>query len=750
MLNWLENCEDWLATKYKDVLGIRIPDDSVCLRWLSEDSLTLEARREAARALVIEDSDIGWLLFLLPYDSSRIERQVNQALGIRSKLLRESNYTGIDSASEKDDKFGSWRVGIVWLVGESSWDNWQQRIIELRRESGAAEEISFDAVRVTDNDVRKALDLHGLPRLLLHTRALLGQTPEAAEKWISADRQVEAEMKNFSSQFKTSRTRTISRELEEKAKASDPSGLRQTSSVPRQFESFRVRNFRNLKSLEIAVQRGDNVTAEAVILFGPNGTGKSSFAEALSLAAFGTSPRLEAYLDDKDVRRASPESYVAKYLTPLSSPNTEPTYQWGNGTESAFALYPDEESRRRYEGIVLDQEASIEFTKTSRQQLAAQVLQGYSNLADDLSTWLNSAEKRANEHKATFTRAHGISSAIKRSSTAYNRLGSSLLTDQLKRPSPEFVEWLRFLEKLSDEDGEYASALASEWRTQQESFVSSLADTLAKLREQEVSHSHIAQALHEKLREYDSIAGRSGEFHDRMESRIKILREQLDESLVQIDSWGVWLASESNVQAEPEGSSNEARTEIDNLAKERKELETEGRLLRGRLGLLDQARDFVTAHWAQKSPNICPVCESNVADRQGIEVVVATLEKETSTSIQQLRARHIEIQERQNSLDQQLRAAGMMTCPVATEDQDRLRVWAIPFIPDDVTLEDLIVNPQSRQQLKADLTRMRVLPDAPKPYADVRQESERLAEDYIALTEEADRVLEDPQSFGEC
>jgi len=749
MLAWLEGCENWLVRQYKDVLGVNLSDGPVQLRWLSADSLAQEVQRDDARNIVVDDPEIGWLLFLLPYDPSQIERQVNEALGFRSKLLRESNYTGVDSASEKDDQYSSWRIGLVWLVSESSWDGWQQQIMGLRRESGAAEEISFDSVRIRENEVQKALDLNGLPRLLLHTRAILQKTPEAAEHWISADSQVESAMRDFSSQFKSSRARTISREMEERVNAGKAAETRPTADAPRQFERFRVQNFRNIKSMEIVAQREGQARSEAIILFGPNGTGKSSLAEAISLAAFGTSPRLEAYLADKDVSRASSESYLSDYLTPLESPTTEPRFQWGNCTESNFALYPDEESRRRYEGIVLNQEDSIDFTKISRQELAAKVLQGYSRLADDLSEWLSSGEMRANEEKMAFTRSHGLSGAIKRSSTAYKRLASMLLTDQINRPSPEFLEWLRFLEKMSDEDGVIASKLISEWRIHQETAVNRVAETIAKLQEQGATRPHIAQALQDKLAEYDSIARQSVEFRGRMENRIELLREQLDESLEQIEAWGAWLASKTNIEPKPDESFKGARAELEKLARQRDDIEATGKALRGRLELLDNAKSYVDGQWSKENPDICPVCESNVADRQGISTVVAVIERETNSTIQELRTQRIQIQERQKVLDQQLAASGAMTCPIAIEDQDRLRDWAKPFIPVSTTLEDWITNPQSREQLKADLVRMRVLPDSPVPYADVIQESERLAEDYTALTEEADRALEDPQSFAE-
>ena len=165
MQAWLESCEDWLASQYKNILGLDLAEDAVRIRWLSENSLTKESERANAQSLVLEDADIGWLLFMLPYVPEHLEYQINQALGLRSRLLRESNYTGNDRAGEKEDQDSSWRIGLVWLVAENDWDNWQRNILELRRESGAAEEVSFDAVPIKDSNVQESLDDHGLPRL---------------------------------------------------------------------------------------------------------------------------------------------------------------------------------------------------------------------------------------------------------------------------------------------------------------------------------------------------------------------------------------------------------------------------------------------------------------------------------------------------------------------------------------------------------------------------------------------------------
>lgn len=753
MQPWLEHCESWLQHQYQGVLGLSFADGPVRLRWLSADSLTNETARIEAEGLAIEDSDIGWLLFLLPYGPDRIEQQVNQALGLRSRLLREYNYTGREKADDNEDLDSTWRVGLVWLVGADKWSDWQRRILEIRRESGAAEEISFDAVQVVQNNARASLDAHGLPRLLLYTRALLNQSAEEAETWLSADAQVSTVLENFTQQFNTPRARTFARELGERAKSFHSEEIRQPPFGARQFRRFRVKHFRNLNTLEIVGDSTGDAKAQAIILFGPNGTGKSSFAEALSLAAFRTSPQLERFVEDEDIPRATAEIYLREYLTPLSSPddpNTSPCFAWASADDTPFNLNTNEENKRRFEGVVLNQEDSLKFTELSREELAVRVLRGYSALADYLSGWLAQEEKRANEKKLAFTRKHGLGGATKLSVTAYKGLAQKLLSEQLQRPSPEFLDWLRFVGRLSGDDGRYASKIVSDWIIQQDNVVSRLPETVAKLHEKGASQAQIAQAIREKLVEFDELANQASDFRQHLESQIVTLREQLDVALTQIESWGEWLVSRTTTQVAPGAGNQIWKVEIESFARERTELEKNGKALHGRLDLLDQAKQFLENHWTAQHPDTCPVCNSDVSGRQGIEVVVATLQEETNTTIQALRARHVEIQKRQKELDTKLKAAGVATCPLASEDQTRLKDWLQPFLPPEgASLEEWLSDPQRRRQLKGDLLRMRILPEPPKRYADAAQEAERLASVFSTLAQEADRALEDPQSIGE-
>ena len=753
MRRWLEECESWLTRQYQSVLGLNLMEGSARLRWLAAESLTSKVAKENAHSLVIEDDDIGWLLFLLPYEPSLLQQQVNQALGLRSRLLRESNYTGSQKSAPQEDKDSSWRVGLVWLVANDQWSDWQRHVLELRRESGAAEEMSFDAIQIVNNDVSSELDKRGLPRLLLHTRALLALSANKAETWLSADSQVSAELENFSQQFDTPRARVFAREVEEKRKSFQPTETRDVPSQARELRRFRVKHCRNLDSIEIVADNAEDMRASAIVLYGPNGTGKSSFAEALSLAAFETSPRLEQFLRDKDLQLATEASYFKGYLTPLTPHQSaaSPSFAWekeGKYEDTKFVLSPGEDSNRRFEGVVLNQEDSLDFTRMSRDELAARVLRGYSALADHLWEWLRQEERRVSEAKAVFTRKYGLTSSITRSATAYNRLAQTLLSDQLQRPSPEFLDWLRFLGRFSDDDGRYASKLALDWTTQQANVISRLADTAAKLQERGVSRSLIVKAMGERLNEFDNLANQSGDLRQRLEKRIAILRESLNVALAQIESWGMWLISQATAAVAPEADSQTLRVEMDDLTNKRSELEKTGKALRSRLDLMDQGRQFLISHWAAEHPDVCPLCNSNVTERKGIEAVVTALQAEIDVAIQALRVRHVEIQNRQRELESKQKLAGLSACPLSTEDQVRLKNMLTPFLPVGAVLEGWLVDPGLRERLKGDLQRMRILPEAPKAYADPVLEAERLAGDFIALSQEADKALEDPQAVG--
>ena len=742
---WIDESHQWLISQYKSVLGsdTNLPN----FRWLQANSLIDQTERTKAEGMVVEDGEIGWLMFFLPYSKNSMERQVSESLSVRSRLLTESNYTGLGEAGEREDPDSAWRVGITWLVSDEAWPVWQRQVLELRRESGAAEEVSLDAVRIFTS-VTEALALHGCPRLLLNTRALLKRSSAQAVSWLTADEEVAAELQDFVRRFHSSRSRGFARELEKYASDFSPSKSRELPHEPRKLERFRVKHFRNLEALEIATDV-KSPSSQAIILFGPNGTGKSTLAEALSLAAFGTSPRLERFLSDRDVKRRTIQDYEMNYLAPFGT-NLIPSYSWNRLNEASFQLYQSGESFHPYDGIVLNQEDSLKFTEMSRGELAAVVVRGYSELADHLYLWIAHEERQAKDRKSIFTKKHGLNSSISISETAYDRLAQRLLRDQLKRPSPEFLSWLDFLARLSDETGNRAEQLVSAWRAQQADVVAVLANTLAKLRVSSNSESVIAEEIKEKLESFDSLVARSEAFRRIVDDRVADLRDQLDQSLEAIEVWGAWLASKkSQTKARTLTKAKQLLVEADELAKSRAALEKRGKLLRGRSELLEQVQQFLTDHWSKDHPNTCPTCNSDVSDRNGIQTTVEALKTETNETLQNVRLEYANLQNQQKDLAARLQSAGDEAPPIGIDEQARLIAWLTPFLQKGLSLQESLSEPENRRLLKDDLSRMKVLPKAPSPYADSKAESERLARDFVRLAEDADQALEGPQAIAE-
>jgi len=741
---WIEECEKWLVERYRNILR----DATPVFRWLGSESLTLQVERAKAEGMVIEDAEIAWVLFLLPYRPEYLEKQVSESLSVRSRLLVESNYTGNSAPTDQEDSDSSWRIGLMWLVGGENWSSWQRQVLELRRESGAAEEVALDGVRITNSSVKSSLDSHAFPRLLLETRALIGRTSSEAVSWLTADDEVSAELKDFSKRFSSARSREFARELEKHAGMYTRRKSPDLPSTPRLLERFHLKDFRNIESLEIAAESLNPSESRGIVLFGPNGTGKTSVAEGLSLAAFGTSPRMERFLADQDLRQKSPQAYHDQYLTPIGT-NHQPSFIWNSQGETSFVFRQGEENLRSYEGVILNQEDSLRFTWFARRELASLVVRGYSELADYLSNWLIQEESKTKEVKERFARAHGLSTSIRLSETAYDRLAQVLFSSQLKRPSPEFLSWLDFLGRSRDEAGHTATQLASRWRTHQSNVVTDLSATLAKLRASGSTETAIAVEIKEKLTIFDSLTHESEAFRKEIEARLSELREQLDAALSAIDTWGEWLIARKTKPTKSKSKVKKFMVEMDEVATARTDLEKRGKMLRGRSDLLVLVEKFLDEHWADDHPDTCPVCASDVSKRNGIKGVVGALQGETNQTLQALREEYVRLQNQQRDLTLKLQAAGDSTSPIPIDEQARLIEWLTPYVALGAGLEESLVDPKRRKQLKADLSRMKIIPASLTSYSDVEAEANRLAQDFCQASDEADQALEGPQAISE-
>jgi hypothetical protein len=661
--------------------------------------------------------------------------------------LAEANYSGQEKASETEDSTSSWRVGLVWLVDHSDWSDWEAQIIKLRRESGAAEEISFDALQVTDGAVDEALDSHGLSRLLLHTRALFRRSTSETEMWLSADGQVGEAFGGFSQEFYSSSARGFAQELEKLVASFTPPKRPPIKSHARRLANFEIKNFRNLDSLEIGIDSPDDSLAQAIILFGPNGTGKSSIAEAISLAAFGTSPRFEQFLVDKDVGRRPPSYYLDGYIKPFQSQN-KPTFAWNKANVTPFTLNENNENQGAYDGIVLNQEDSLKFTEMTREQLATVMLKGYSSLADHLSSWLTDEERRVKEKKDVFARKHGLTTSIRLSETAYDRLAQNLFRSGLNRPTPEFLSWLDLLSRRTDQRGSRASELASAWRVYQSNVATDLAKKVSQIQARHDVVTAIADAIDHELQAFDRLAAESIQLSRDIVEDSGPLREQIDQCVTWIDVWGAWLA-ERDAPRTPDEESSSPDKRASSLTDKMVQLEKRGKAVRGRVELLTQMQQFLTEHWSEEHPDVCPMCDSNVADRKGIDAVVKSLRDRSNKEVETLRSQYLELQTQQKQLTTRLKRGRRTTHPLSLTEQATVMSLLAPFLPTGIGLEAWIGDNKRREQLKSDVSRMKTVPDTPQPYSDRRFVAEKLAYDFQTLSEEADKALDGPQAVAE-
>jgi DNA repair exonuclease SbcCD ATPase subunit len=145
----------------------------------------------------------------------------------------------------------------------------------------------------------------------------------------------------------------------------------------------------------------------------------------------------------------------------------------------------------------------------------------------------------------------------------------------------------------------------------------------------------MASEIKTSLSRFDTLSNQSLEYRNSQKQWASSLRDEMDTIQGQMDSWGEWLAQQQNVERGGVDQGTEQLTgEIAVLAKERTTLEKEGKSLNGRIQLLQSANQYLESHWSAEHPDTCPVCDSDVADREGIEQVVSTLLSETQASIE--------------------------------------------------------------------------------------------------------------------
>ncbi len=729
-----------LAARYQTELGQTLLDGysaangAPVWRCVQADDLRSPADASAkAVAGVLLDSELGLVLFVIPYvKGCAVSAQASAAASLQSSLHP------MLPPIPPPDEFGAWQVAIHWLVEESDRDSWEAQIVQLRQHTGCAEELVFDAVFYLAGELEARLVEHGLPRLLLTARRVLAQTgPGETAKWLSADYAVLRELENFPEPFTDPEQRRRAELVQDQVGEVVLTAPESEPDAPRELSSLEVRDFRNLGHLRLHFGLAP---VSCRVIFGPNGTGKTSLFEALCLGLYHSSARHQKFLGERDLAaRDRGRLYSGEYLASLTSPDRSPQIAL-NGEEAAPPRLVEtrEEADRaalEFSGNLLAQETSREFLDLSADELAIRVLAGYSVFAEKLEAYVEECVEQATQRRQTFLRGLGLPAAITKVETALSRIAEQLIERELPPPSAALLAWLDQLAELPQMANEIGT-LRADWRQWSDPAErSKLADQLARSPESEATC-----ALEDWITQSNQLIVRTRTLLERLDDRLAPLREHFEETLRDLTVWGEWLERgplQSQPKASPTSEVEALRRQLSEVQAAQQKAMKAGQVTRQHLDHLDQVMKLLAQGLGASEPSKCPTCGAAHPELGGVARVVGQLRDEVAAARENLLRDYRTLEEKAKALQRSLQERGETPCPLAKERQATLPAalgWLLASTPP--TLESQLRDPALRSRL---LHWLRTL-QTPPPLAgeaNARDEAQRILLTLTRQTTEA-------------
>jgi energy-coupling factor transporter ATP-binding protein EcfA2 len=744
-----------LATRYQKELGQQLADgvepsvtEPTWRLVKACDLRSLGTGASDAQAGVLLDAEIGLVLFMIPFaHGDDLQAQILGALSLQSSLMP------LNPPIAPPDEYGTWQVALHWLVQESVRKEWENEIVRLRQRSGFSKELVLDAIFYPGGELEEALAEHGFPRLLLTARGVLSKaTPAEIADWMSADQAVLRALDGFPDLFS---------EPEQQQKAQlilDQLGdfvlITQEArsnplTAPKVLDSLEIRNLRNLQHIRLSFGLPP---VSCRVIHGPNGTGKTSIFEALSLALSGSSSRYRAFLDreERDVPSSGRSRiYVEQYLASLGSKGLRPRVGLNGEEPTPPALLESPEDCNRldheFSGTFLAQETSQEFLRLSSDQLAVRVLAGYSEFAERLEGFVEQQVRKANEGRQSFLRSVGLSASITLFDTAQERIAEQILNQELPPLSPPIMEWLSQLERNPGLAG-VAGEVATKWRQWGEPEARrSLAGKLASSNEPDAAYT-----LENWLSESNRLSRQTRELAKSFEEKLAPMRDHFEESLRDLASWGEWLERRSGkapASTSPPAEIEALSRQMAELQKEQQRMMQEGHAAKQHMDHLDQVTAAIAKGLVSRQPNRCPTCNADYSAGGGIEKVVSELRATTAATRERLLQEYRALEEKIKSIRQAMESRGQAPCPLADERQAMIKEWLGWLRPSPgTTLEAQLSDPAQRSGLLALLKTLNSrLPLTEE--VDSRESSTRIARVLRTRIDGARSIFSDPDHW---
>jgi hypothetical protein len=759
---------DYVAERYEKELGQTLAKAGegrgVTPSWelvSAADLRSPAASKPEAGALV--DPEIALRLFLVPFASGdRLDRQVEAALALDAPKPGTQHLT----------------PSLLWLVEESVRAEWQAQVVQLRHQSRVSEELALDAVFYAPEQLESALAAHGLPCLLLVSRHVLTKAaPADVANWMNADRAVVLELEDFPERFsepeQRQRAQVVQDHLSELVLAAKSESV--APPAPKALKSLQVENFRNLRQVQLDF---GPAPVSCWVIQGPNGTGKSSLCEALSLAFSGSSARYRQFLarDERDVTGSDRRrAYTEKYLAPTGQPELQPCLGLNGQSPTPPALVDSWDEANRVEselsGSLLSQEACREFSQVSADQLALRVLTGYSELAERLEAFVEERMDLSQQGRQSFLRNLGISSQITKLASALERIVEQVLAREWPQASPALLDWLAQLAQHPATAVETGSLLA-EWRQWNSPEArKGLTATLSNS-----SEEAMAAVLRDAFQSGKTLRSRTGKACDLLTARLAPFGEHLHDTLRELASWGEWLQSRDGVSSAQPGSQPassagkvsapassgqlsldtqglnlalapaQLRQQLDEAQKAQLKVTRAGQTAKQHLDHLEQAAAFLARGWTAHQESQCPTCGAEDTTKGGIEKVVADYRAKIAQACEQLVREYKALGDKVAGLQRALQEKGETPYPISEERQAMLRealAWACGV---GQPLEAQLKEPAQRSRLLGLLQKLQSPPPLPSEL-NAAQEAQRCAASLAARVEDARAIFHDPDHW---
>jgi hypothetical protein len=739
----LDSFQEAVETLYQDSLGIKLSDSD------SDGDNTPQWRRVSADNFLqagdnvglLLDPEIGLALFVLEHHiGNDLNAEIRQALKISDKL---------QPAYQPDsDEQGTWQVGLLWLVeGDDLEESWKGAIAERRKQSGFSEELALDAVFYDRLDsVQAEILKHGLPQLLLQTRKLFGMDQDSMSNWHSANGEVAEMLRTFPLRFKNTAANEIAARLVEQALAQVISSeIEPYPESPESVTHLKVRNFRNIESCDLLLHnspRQDAVVPKVV--FGPNGTGKTALFEALSLALCGSSRKLQNYLEDTDVVPRKP--YLEQVLRPLKVGAANPEVCLNGGVWPIFADNPKiaREQLQVIEGTLLEQEVSQMFAYIDRGNLAAQVLRGYSTLADFVQQKAEEGYQQEHSRRQRLLAEYGLNQGIRKIETLRERVLDKVLGKELPAPPPSLLSWLSRIGNLLPEGRRWLD-LSAGWKYWSDESVKNSFAEFIKTNNSSVLNS----ALFARVLRRRQLVDDTQKALDSLRTQAGTLREDVDAVIADLAMWVTWLEQQSTAPS-PTDVEQELvglQTTLALRQHEREKLAAQGKVLRGRQEHLQKTHQFLET-WAATHPAECPTCGADHADHGGILAVTIDLQGTNDQQLEELRQQYVQINTVIKEIETRMVVLGQAACPISVERREEIGELLHGIAPDNA-MDIWLKNPEERQRVIGVLQNLQVLPTLPALPEDDSLESERISQEILSRLIEADSIWEAPEHWDE-